>query len=75
MLGYILVTLAFGMAGGIIYFYFQKQGQFEDSEEPKYQMLREQDHQLPRVKEDEKKRRREKQTLSFGDEPIINHDK
>lgn len=40
MLSYIVVTLAFGIAGGVIYFYFQKKGQFEDPEEPKYQMLR-----------------------------------
>jgi len=43
MLIYIMVTLAFGIAGGLIYFYYQRQGQFEDSEEPKYQMLREDD--------------------------------
>lgn len=56
MLAYILVTTAFGIAGGLIYFYFQKKGQFDDTEEPKYQMLREKDSKIIH--------------LSFGDEPI-----
>ena len=40
MLAYIIITLAFGIATGAIYFYYQKKGQFDDLEEPKYQMLR-----------------------------------
>ena len=45
MLCYILVTTAFGLAGGLIYFYYQRTGQFDDTEEPKYQMLRDDENQ------------------------------
>lgn len=75
MLGYILVSLAFGMAGGIIYYYFQKKGQFDDMEEAKYQMLREDDLPLKSGRKVSGKKKKEQHILSFGDEPIINQDK
>ncbi|MEM1282005.1 MAG: cbb3-type cytochrome oxidase assembly protein CcoS [Chlamydiota bacterium] len=41
MLGYIALTIATGLAGVLIYIYFLKKGQFDDPEEVKYQLFRE----------------------------------
>lgn len=41
MLWYIATSLAFALAGLLIYFYYHQQGQFEDSEDVKYQLFHE----------------------------------
>lgn len=41
MLGYIALTIATGLAGVLVYIYYLRQGQFEDPEEVKYQLFRE----------------------------------
>jgi nitrogen fixation-related uncharacterized protein len=41
VLVYIALTLATGLAGIGIYIYFLKQGQFDDPEDVKYQLFRE----------------------------------
>ncbi len=43
MLGYIALTIATGLAGIIIYIYYLKQGQFDDQEDVKYQLFREEE--------------------------------
>lgn len=40
MAWYIISSLAFGAAGMIIYIYYLRKGQFEDEEDVKYQILR-----------------------------------
>lgn len=41
MFWYIASSLAFGLAGLAVYIYFLKKGQFEDPEDVKYQLFRE----------------------------------
>lgn len=41
MIVYIVLSLAMGLAGIAVYVYFLKQGQFDDPEEVKYQLFRE----------------------------------
>jgi hypothetical protein len=41
MLWYIASSLAFALAGLAVYIYYMRRGQFEDSEEVKYQLFRE----------------------------------
>lgn len=41
MLGYIALTVATGLAGVAVYIYYLRQGQFDDPEEVKYQLFRE----------------------------------
>jgi len=41
MIIYITISIATGLAGIAIYIYFMRQGQFEESEEIKYQLFRE----------------------------------
>lgn len=43
MLGYIAATISFALAGVLVYIYYLKKGQFDDSEEVKYQVFREDD--------------------------------
>ena len=43
MLAVLLLTLAFGMSGFLVFLYFWKKGQFEDVEETKYQMFQEEE--------------------------------
>lgn len=43
----ILITLLAGFAGLALYLYFWKQGQFEDSEEAKYQLFHQDDTHPP----------------------------
>lgn len=40
MLWLIASTLAFALSGGLIYIYYLRKGQFEDTEDVKYQMFR-----------------------------------
>lgn len=41
MFWYLSSSIALALAGVIIYIYYLKKGQFDDHEEPKYQMFRE----------------------------------
>jgi cbb3-type cytochrome oxidase maturation protein len=43
MLAYILSSLAMGLAGLLIYLYYMRNGQFDDSEEVKYQIFRDEE--------------------------------
>jgi hypothetical protein len=43
MMSYIAFSIASGLAGIAIYVYFMRQGQFEESEEIKYQLFREEE--------------------------------
>jgi cbb3-type cytochrome oxidase maturation protein len=43
MLAYIIISLATGLSGIVIYIYFLRSGQFDDLEDVKYQMFREKD--------------------------------
>lgn len=43
MLWYIVSSAAFGLVGILVYVYYLRQGQFEDPEDVKYQMFREDD--------------------------------
>lgn len=43
MLVYILISIAFGVAGIFIYTYFYNKGQFDDLEDIKYQIFREEE--------------------------------
>lgn len=38
--GFLLIALTGGLAGVIVCLYYMKKGQFEDPEDPKYQMFR-----------------------------------
>lgn len=40
---FILLSLAGGLTALGVFIYFTKQGQFEDPEDPKYQMFRDED--------------------------------
>lgn len=41
MIWYLAPTFSFALAGMIIYIYYLRKGQFDDSEDVKYQMFRE----------------------------------
>lgn len=43
MMWYIVSTLAMGLAGIVVYIYYLRKGQFDDPEDVKYQMFREDD--------------------------------
>ena len=43
MLIYILLSIASGMAGTLIYLYYLQKGQFDHHEEVKYQIFRDED--------------------------------
>jgi cbb3-type cytochrome oxidase maturation protein len=43
MLWYIVSSIAMGVAGMVIYVYYHRKGQFDDPEDVKYQMFREED--------------------------------
>ena len=43
MIWYLVSSLAMALAGGVIYVYYLKKGQFEKQEDVKYQMMREDD--------------------------------
>jgi cbb3-type cytochrome oxidase maturation protein len=45
MLSYILLSLAMGIAGILIYVYYLRKGQFDDPEDVKYQLFREDEEQ------------------------------
>ena len=45
MAWYLTVTFSFALAGMLIYIYYLNKGQFEDSEDVKYQMFREEDEE------------------------------
>lgn len=44
MLAYILSSLAMGLSGLLIYFYYLKKGQFDQEEDVKYQIFRDEDN-------------------------------
>jgi cbb3-type cytochrome oxidase maturation protein len=41
--GFLLLSLIGGLGGLIVFIYYLKKGQFEDPEEPKYQIFREEE--------------------------------
>ncbi|MCE5317022.1 MAG: cbb3-type cytochrome oxidase assembly protein CcoS [Parachlamydia sp.] len=43
MFWYIASSLALGMAGLLIYLHYQRKGQFDDPEDVKYQMFRDEE--------------------------------
>jgi hypothetical protein len=43
MLWLIVSSIAFGMSGMLIYIYYMRKGQFEDVEDIKYQMFRDEE--------------------------------
>lgn len=43
MLWYVTSSLAMGLAGLLVYLYYFRQGQFEDEEDVKYQMFRDEE--------------------------------
>ncbi|CDR34435.1 cbb3-type cytochrome oxidase assembly protein CcoS [Criblamydia sequanensis] len=43
MFSYVISSLALGLMSFIVYIFFLKKGQFDESEEVKYQMLRDTD--------------------------------
>lgn len=43
MIWYLATTFSFALAGMLIYIYYLRKGQFDDSEEVKYQMFREEE--------------------------------
>lgn len=43
MLWYLFSSIAMGLSAVAIYIYYLRQGQFEDSEDVKYQMFRDED--------------------------------
>lgn len=43
MFWYISSSIALGLAGLLVYLYYQRKGQFDDPEDVKYQMFREDD--------------------------------
>lgn len=40
---FLLLSLIGGLAGLVVYIYYLKKGQFEDPEDPKYQMFRQEE--------------------------------
>lgn len=45
MFPYLLLSLAMGIAGILIYVYYLRKGQFDDPEDVKYQLFREDEEQ------------------------------
>ena len=43
MMWYLISSLSMALAGGIIYAYYLRKGQFDKLEDVKYQMMREED--------------------------------
>jgi nitrogen fixation-related uncharacterized protein len=43
MVWFLFVTMAGGMVGMLVLIYHMRRGQFEDPEDPKYQMFRDED--------------------------------
>lgn len=43
MIACLISSLALGLGGLLLYIYYQRKGQFEDPEDVKYQMFREED--------------------------------
>ncbi|MGA8165240.1 MAG: cbb3-type cytochrome oxidase assembly protein CcoS [Waddliaceae bacterium] len=43
MTWFLTITLAFALSGMLVYLYFLRQGQFDDLEDVKYQLFREED--------------------------------
>jgi len=43
MIGCLMMTFAFALSGLLVYLYFLRRGQFDDPEDVKYQMFREED--------------------------------
>ncbi len=43
MLWYLTTTLAFALAGMLVYIYYLRKGQFEELEDVKYQMFRDEE--------------------------------
>ena len=43
MIWYIVSSIAMALVGGLIYVYYLRKGQFDDPEDVKYQMFREED--------------------------------
>lgn len=43
MIWYLAATISFALAGMLIYLYFLRNGQFEDIEDAKYQMFRDEE--------------------------------
>lgn len=41
--GFLIFSLLGGMAGLVVYIYYLKKGQFDDPEDPKYQMFRQEE--------------------------------
>lgn len=41
MIWYLTTTFSFALAGMLVYIYYLRQGQFDDNEDVKYQMFRE----------------------------------
>lgn len=46
MLGYIISSLALGIAGLIIFIYYFKKGQFDEPEDVKYQIFRDEENSV-----------------------------
>jgi cbb3-type cytochrome oxidase maturation protein len=43
MIWYIASSIAFGLAGLLVYLYYYSKGQFDDEEDVKYQIFRDED--------------------------------
>lgn len=43
MLWYLSSSLAMGIAGALVYYYYMRKGQFEDGEDVKYQLFRDEE--------------------------------
>lgn len=43
MIWYLVVTISFALAGMLVYIYFLQNGQFDDIEDAKYQMFRDEE--------------------------------
>lgn len=46
MFWYLISSLAMGICGIAVYIYYMRQGQFEDPEDVKYQMFRENENKM-----------------------------
>lgn len=45
ILGFILLSLLGGLSGLLLFIYYLRKGQFEDPEDPKFQMFRQEDEE------------------------------
>jgi cbb3-type cytochrome oxidase maturation protein len=45
MLWYVVSSIVMGLAGVLVYLYYLKQGQFQDPEDVKYQMFRNEENE------------------------------